>query len=364
MTQSSDTLLCLLRYALGNEKESDNNIHGMNDAGWEEVMHIASRHGVAALAFDGIEKIYGGKPDGMAPELWTRWIANTLMMEQRHEKYRKVIEELSNLLREHGLTAMLLKGYGLSLNYPKPNHRPSGDIDIYSLGRHGEIDLIAERELNASICRDNPHHSIFTYHGFMIENHATILNVETKKANRKCEKLLCQIAEDCRNGKKGIVMPSAKFNSVHILRHMAGDFASAGTSLRHLTDWATFVNKNKENIDWEFVQTVAKANRMERFLDALNAICTEYLGFCSTDFPVYKQDDKLRDRVLSDILYPKFDDDVSSKDNIIRFGWVRTRRIWINRWKHNMVFDEPILRTYIRQSVSWVVRHYLKKTTH
>lgn len=35
---------------------------------------------------------------------------------------------------------MVLKGYGLSLNYLKPSHRPCGDIDIWLFGKQKEAD--------------------------------------------------------------------------------------------------------------------------------------------------------------------------------------------------------------------------------
>lgn len=37
---------------------------------------------------------------------------------------------------------MVLKGYGLGKNYPAPNHRPCGDIDIWNFGRQEEVDAL------------------------------------------------------------------------------------------------------------------------------------------------------------------------------------------------------------------------------
>lgn len=46
---------------------------------------------------------------------------------------------------------VLLKGYCLSLNYPKPNHRPCGDIDIYLCGDGDKADdlLLSERGISS-----------------------------------------------------------------------------------------------------------------------------------------------------------------------------------------------------------------------
>lgn len=58
-----------------------------------------------------------------------------LACEADYRKYQLAIRKLAGLYRSEGIDMLLLKGYGLSLNYPVPEHRPSGDIDIISMER-------------------------------------------------------------------------------------------------------------------------------------------------------------------------------------------------------------------------------------
>lgn len=68
----------------------------------------------------------------------------------------------------------------------------------------------------------------------------------------------------------------------------------------------------------------------------------EYLGYRKEMFPVEKENVRLRDRVLGDILHPEFQEEVSLMEKRIAYGIVKTKRLWGNRWKHRMVFDGGI----------------------
>lgn len=46
---------------------------------------------------------------------------------------------------------------------------------------------------------------------------------------------------------------------------MANDFATENISLRQLLDWSSFVENNCDEIDWDFVFSMAK-----------NSICTSF----------------------------------------------------------------------------------------
>ena len=137
---------------------------------------------------------------------------------------------------------------------------------------------------------------------------------------------------------------------------MATDFATVKTTLRHVLDWATFVKCHSDEIDWGFVRDVAHRAKMHLFLDALNGICVEYLGYPKEMFPVEKENARLRDRVLEDILHPEFQDKVPPMEKRIAYGIVKTKRLWVNRWKHRMVFDESILSTFWHSAI-YRMRH-------
>lgn len=356
---SSVILLNLLRIALGNSAEWK----GEGSVDWKEVIGLARKQGVLAIAFDALEKV----PAELRPSknILLEWFGRVNTMEQVYELYVNTIKDLGRLIGSKGLYMMVMKGYGCSLHYPKPNHRPCGDIDIFLMdkeGRHDEemvkaIDDVVAKETGAQISYDDEHHSIFAFGKCTVENHATVLNVSPYKVNIWINDLLEELAKDSTDeAALGLVLPSARFFSIHLLRHMATDFATEKTTLRHVLDWATFVKYHSDEIDWGFVRDVAHRAKMHLFLDALNGICVEYLGYPKEMFPVEKENVRLRDRVLGDILHPEFQDEVPPMEKRIAYGIVKTKRLWVNRWKHRMVFDESILSTFWHSAI-YRMRH-------
>lgn len=49
---------------------------------------------------------------------------------------------MAAVFAENGIRLLLLKGLGLSRNYPVPAHRECGDIDIYLFGASDEGDRL------------------------------------------------------------------------------------------------------------------------------------------------------------------------------------------------------------------------------
>ena len=70
-----------------------------------------------------------------------------------------------------------------------------------------------------------------------------------------------------------ILLPSADMNAYFLLRHSTAHFATEYISLRHLLDWAFFVDKYHSQINWDELYANAEKANMHIFLDCQNAIC-------------------------------------------------------------------------------------------
>lgn len=183
--KSSVVLLNLLQISLGNS--ANWKVKGSVD--WKEVIGLAQKQGVLAIAFDALEKV----PAVLRPSknILLEWFGRVNTMEQVYELYVNTIKDLGRLVCRNGLYMMVMKGYGCSLHYPKPNHRPCGDIDIFLMdkeGRHDEemvktIDDVVAKEKGAQISYDDEHHSVFAFGKCTVENHATVLNIWPNKVN-------------------------------------------------------------------------------------------------------------------------------------------------------------------------------------
>lgn len=349
MTQSDEILLKLVRFAIGTERE----LSIPDTADWDKVVESAYNQAIPAIVADGIQKLYDAYP-GLdiqldkpeKEELKYELFASSMSLEQDYDHLCSVISDISSVLNNAEIRMMVLKGYGLSLYYPVPSHRPVGDIDIYTFGKWHEADALMKSKYNVKVDESNPHHTVFKLKGLTIENHVSFLNNYSHKANRAVEEKLEILADSCRdtvtvnNGE--IVVPTPQFNALFLLRHAAGHFATEKLSVRQILDWALFVQKNTAKIDWPLLLKDAKESNMHLFLACLNSACVSLLGFDQTLFPTLKLNRKLEKRFAEDIMCPEFESEIPSRKRRIRYAWVKSRRFWTNRWKYRIVYDEPL----------------------
>ena len=342
MSAAAEKLFALLRAAL-HERMADAALFANCEvAEWREIYRLSSEQGVLAQAWDGMKLL----PEAVWPpqEMRLQWAFNVDRIEKRYHKQEKIIARLAAFYREHDIPMMLLKGHGLSLFYPVPEHRPCGDIDIWLFGKQDEADKLIAREWGISVDEDKEHHTTFDIDGILVENHYDLVNTQTHASNRWIESLLKQYAAQPGNSVTiagvPVFMPSEQFNALFILRHTGAHFAAARIGLRHLIDWFSIVKHSRGRIDWEALYAVAQKAHMQDFLNCLNAICIDHLGLDAALFPAFLRNAELENRVLNEILSPEFPQDVPS--GLLRAVWFKTRRWWAHRWKHCMVYDEAL----------------------
>ena len=129
MTRAAENLFALLRATLHGRMD-DATLFENCDAGlWRGIYDHSSAQGVLAQAWDGLQFL----PQTMQPPkgLRLQWAVNVDQIEKVYRLQEKVIAKLASFYREHAIPMMVLKGYGLSLFYHVPEHRPYGDIDIW-----------------------------------------------------------------------------------------------------------------------------------------------------------------------------------------------------------------------------------------
>ena len=354
MLDSQGFVLQLVRLGLGQVLKDD---IGSTECDWNAVLDLACSQGVDAIAADGLQLAYERYPQiaaslNMPENKQTKYdlFGSALQCEVRYEQYRAAIGKLAAFYEAAGIPMMLLKGFGLSLYYPVPNHRPSGDIDVFLFGKQVEADRLIEEQRGVKINRSNPHHSVFSFEGFTVENHATFLDNNSHKSTPYIEGVIQELLQDPQpsievEGRR-IFVPSVQLNSIFLLRHMANHFATEKITLRHLLDWALFIDKNASAVDWAYVTDFAQRTNMHRFLSAVNAICVRELGFPEEHFPVPCPDEALASRVLGDILSPEWQGEIPPMRNKLRYGLAKTRRLWHNRWKYRIVYNETLWESF------------------
>ena len=127
---------------------------------------------------------------------------------------------------------------------------------------------------------DVPKHSSHTWDGILIENHRTILNVRRNRSERELNALLTAVLEQegvCEIG-ENIAVPPATFNAIYLLRHAAVHYQKEGIAVRHLCDWACFLERHGHEIDRQLFHKALADYRLDRFEALMTAAAVRYLG--------------------------------------------------------------------------------------
>lgn len=345
MPSTKEDFLSLIRVGIGHTGSVPTVVD------WKVLGALANNHGLLAIMIDGIERL----PEQKRPpkSLLLEWIGNTLhSYEQRYVQYEKAIGKLADLYIQHGYKMMLLKGYACSLNWPKPEHRPCGDIDIWMFGKQKEADETLRHVLGSDFKIDNSHHhhTVFEWKGFTIENHYDFVNVHADKSSKDLEIIFKDLAMDdsyftaIYNEK--VYLPSPNLHALFLIRHMVSHFAAAEISLRQVLDWAFFVEKHKMEIDWKWLLGVLEEHHMKDFFNLVNAICVDDLEFSLNMFPTVQFLPSLKERVLNDIIEPEFG--TAEPHGLFKRLVYKYRRWQGNAWKQKLCYNES------RRSMFWM----------
>lgn len=361
MQPSTGILLELVRLGIGHR----GNITS-NQIDWQKTYDLAIQQGLLGVVIDGIERL----PSHLRPqqELLLEWIGEVLQSyEYRYDAYKNTISEMAGFYNSHGYKMMVLKGYACSLNWPKPEHRPCGDIDIWQFGDYKKADELVAKEKCIKVDKSHHHHTVFDWGEFTVENHYDFNNVHHHKSSAELEKIFKELGKDdshfvdVKSASTGsatkIYIPSPNLHALFLLKHAMTDFAAFYVTLRQLLDWAFHVQKYHDEIDWKWLDGVMEKYHMKEFYNCINAICVEELGFNAYLFNGVQFNPALKDRVLEDILNPKFPRE--EPKNLITRLVFKCRRWKGNAWKHELCYKEGLMSGFW----SGIKNHLLKPAT-
>ena len=349
--RSVETLSTLLRIAIGAECAERVNVGGVS---WQAVYAMARKQGVLAVAFDGLSKIFEHDKEfakAFPMSLKLQWINATCSIEQRYENSKAVCSELVDRWAEQNIKTLCLKGLAFSTYYPQPNHRECGDFDCYLYDDYDRGNAIA-KQFGAKVDDEWYKHSEIIYRKVMIENHRFIVAVRNGKKTRKLHNLLDNIARteerkpifDTR-----IEMPSAMFNALFMNHHSLTHFLSEGIRLRHILDWALFLAKEQDNLDWERFYALCEEFEMRAFVDCSTAVAIKVFNLDITN-PKIVVESPYTERVLDSILN---DDDAVFSQSVgkWRTRLMLVRNLFASKWKYEAFANTGIIAKFV--SLAW-----------
>ena len=352
-----DAFISLLRLGIG---QSSNSL--LSDIDWRSLKALADKHGLSAIILDALNADGTNLTDAMPMQMKLSWIGEVLQnYEQRYVAYEKAIGSLAGFYNQHGLKMMVLKGYACGLDWPKPEHRPCGDIDIWQFGQQKEADKALTKDKGIQIDNSHHHHTVFYWRKFMVENHYDFINVYHHKSNIGLESIFKDLGQDDSHfvevsGEK-VYLPSPNLHALFLLKHNMSHFAAEGMNFRQLLDWAFFVKAHGKDVDWNWLERTLEKYGMKLAFDVFNAICVEDLGFDADLFPQATISHALKERVLNEIFEREFNDKLP--ENVFKRICFKLIRWKANAWKHKLCYKDSMWSAFW----SGVWSHLLKPSS-
>ncbi len=226
MDKTTQILLSLLRIYIGNEKSVA--IQKQTQQQWIDVMHLAERQGISAIAFQSAKVLSEEvKPDIRVMMTWMKDEQESELFWQRtlalREKLQQMLDETSE-----DCVLLIMKGADIAQKYyPSPWLRYSTDVDLVAY-----LDEVLQNNGFFPDEGGNDKHEVYHIDGITVENHNSLLD-ECLGETTDEEALLNSILKRKRK-------IDAEFYYNYLPLHTITHYISKGLSLRHMLDWYLF----------------------------------------------------------------------------------------------------------------------------
>ena len=279
--QGTDSqFFALLRSGLWNEVPERAPFVGGTD--WEALHDLAYRQTVTPLVTDGINRLpkelLPAEPERLDP-----FLGDLMATANRNRVLDAFIPKLFDALE--GIPVVLVKGQSLALDYPDPERRQPGDIDLLLLPSSYETakDILLPKATKVLDEEKEIWHQGMRFRSVEVEIHGSISTLMSRKLDRKLAALLEEQFDGrpfpaVSIGGAEIPVPDADFNAVYIFVHFIQHYWSGGVGLRQLVDWMTFVTVHKRDIHPVVLEVRLKDLGLLRLWKVFTGFAQEYLG--------------------------------------------------------------------------------------
>lgn len=355
---SSNILVSTLLHHLGCE----DNLSSLSAEQWGKLYALSVEQGIIAIVWDRVQRYiseYNLSADQQPPRaLKIKWALAAENIEKQYNRRKATSMEIAELWAREGVKAYCMKGLSLSLSYPTPHLRECGDFDCW-LG--GDFDRGNEIAI-AKGAKFDPHdyrHSLLIYKGLVIENHQYFLPIRGNSRNKQLERYLqAVIPSDKLIEGTNIYHPSAQFHALFVILHMLQHFLYESITLRHMLDWTYFVNAEKENIDWREFNEKCREAGADKFVAALNHICSTKLGL-DISGTLLECDDRYADKIFRDTI-DQASHHISGIQGLWQQRYAKVKNIVAQRWKFNEIYDRNFLQAMLQSAVGILLDRNVK----
>lgn len=240
---------------------------------WDIFLAEYGHHTVAPLVYEGLSQY----KEKIPADVYEKIAAVGLQNVYSNLHVIKQHIDLGKLLDNNQIKYCILKGCASAHYYPKPYLRCMGDVDFLINKQDIErtTELLLQQGYEKTGNNDHSFHECFKKKGSVLEMHYEISRLPLGEVGDRIRDLIKDIigsSEMTPVDETGeCKIPNWFHHGLIILMHMQRHMMSSGIGLRHLCDWAVYINrldacqremlkKNLETIGlWRFAQIMSQA---------------------------------------------------------------------------------------------------------
>lgn len=186
-------------------------------------------------------------------------------------------------------------------------------------------------------------HSEIRYQGEVFENHQYFVHTREGKRSKLLQQELLETLKTDRWDffpDSNIYLPPVQWNAMFLTYHACAHFITEGLRLKQILDWAIFLQKEQDIIDWEQFYSFCERHHLRRFADALTAISVEHLGIQIKNSAITTVS-PYSEKVLNSTLY---DDDYIYGAGESKWGGRLhlVKSLFKYRWKYKEIYRQSV----------------------
>ncbi len=219
----------------------------LSEEQWNRIMKESVHQATALICFDSIKDINVT----LNEKVYADWFLKATQVLKRNFAIMQQQKRLIELLNKHQISYVILKGTSSAYYYPNSEFRSFGDIDFF-------VDSHNIEKTKNFLLRDgyvleedtSPIHFEFSKNNISVELHKTISGIPDNKFGKVFTDAFKTITDDSILV-DGFLKPSDFHHALVIFLHTLHHLLYNGIGMRHLCDWACFVNKTHQEDFWK-----------------------------------------------------------------------------------------------------------------
>ena len=298
MTKSQTQLLALLANILFERPRPQ-----VSETEWSDILREARHQTVFPLVFSHYQKeirlSVTEREYGLFLQRYCKQLSSGVQNEYRHG-------ELHRTLSKNEIPYVIIKGMSSASYYPEPSLRVMGDVDF--LVRPDDLEqvkaLLKQRGFDAGKGRHHSSHIAFHQYETILEMHWKVDGIPEGESGDRCREYLSDIiatAQLHKTENEEFLIPDPLRHCLIVLVHTASHMLATGIGLRHLCDWAVFVERYQSDEFCAIFEQCLRDTGLWRFAQLLTQLAIRYLGATEKAWAMESVDDTLLESLILDV---------------------------------------------------------------